>query len=159
MKQSYHVESPTPSSAPLDAGVLIALIQNSGAELALTLAGGLDEWSNQTANVVTNAVCALFLMSRAPPVARERLKEGGKVTQFLANLSKRGTEVQKKVNSQFVWPVQLTVDGLSPCVPPSVCLSAQLSFCPLHFRVCLCVFVCVCIHHTPTCIYNNPKWV
>lgn len=49
--------------------------------------------------MVTNAVCALFLMSRAPPVARERLKEGGKVTQFLANLSKRGSEVQKKVGA------------------------------------------------------------
>lgn len=70
---------------------------NSGAELTLTLAGGLDGWANQRSEVVTNAVCALFLMSRAPPVARERLKEGGKVTQFLANLSKRGSEVQKKV--------------------------------------------------------------
>lgn len=70
--------------------------KNSGAELTLTLAGGLDGWANQRSEVVTNAVCALFLMSRAPPVARERLKEGGKVTQFLANLSKRGSEVQKK---------------------------------------------------------------
>lgn len=61
------------------------------------LAGGLDGWTNQRWEVVTNAVCALFLMSRAPPVPRERLKEGGKVTQFLANLSKRGSEVQKKV--------------------------------------------------------------
>lgn len=73
---------------------------NSGAELTLTLAGGLDGWTNQRSEVVTNAVCALFLMSRAPPVARERLKEGGKVTQFLANLSKRGSEVQKKVNNK-----------------------------------------------------------
>lgn len=73
-------------------------MNNSGAELTLTLAGGLDDWSNQSPDVVTNAVCALFLMSRAPPLARERLKEGGKVTQFLANLSKRGTEMHKKVN-------------------------------------------------------------
>lgn len=70
-----------------------------GAELALSLAGGLDDWSSQRAEVITNAVCALFLMSRAPAAARERLKEGGKVTQFLANLSKHGTEVQKKVGT------------------------------------------------------------
>lgn len=72
--------------------------KNSGAELTLSLAGGLDGWTNQRSEVVTNAICALFLLSRAPAVARERLKEGGKVTQFLANLSKRGSEVQKKVS-------------------------------------------------------------
>lgn len=71
----------------------------SGAELTLVLAGGLDGWTTQRSEVVTNAVCALFLMSRAPIVARERLKQGGKVTQFLANLSKRGSEVQKKVTN------------------------------------------------------------
>lgn len=70
--------------------------------MALSLAGGPDDWANQRPDVVTNAVCALFLMSRAPPVARERLKEGGKVTHLLANLSKRGNEVQKKV-SIIVW--------------------------------------------------------
>lgn len=44
-------------------------------------------------------------MSRAPPAARERLKEGGKVTQFLANLSKRGGEVQKKVKRLMGWRI------------------------------------------------------
>ena len=75
---------------------------SSGAELTLTLAGGLDDWTNQRPEVVTNAVCALFLMSRAPPAARELLKEGGKVTHFLASLSKRGSEIQKKVKRFFV---------------------------------------------------------
>lgn len=51
--------------------------------------------------MVTNAACALFLMSRAPAAARERLKEGGKVTHLLANLSKRGSETQKKVCGVF----------------------------------------------------------
>lgn len=66
------------------------------------MAGGLDGWASQRPEVITNAVCALFLMSRAPPLARERLKEGGKVTQFLANLSKRGNELQKKV-ANLLW--------------------------------------------------------
>lgn len=79
------------------------------------LAGGLDSWTNQRWEVVTNAVCALFLMSRAPPVPRERLKEGGKVTQFLANLSKRGSEVQKKV-TQVVATVQY-----SGCLSMLIC--------------------------------------
>ena len=48
---------------------------------------------------MTNALCALFLMSRAPPFARERLKEGRRVVQFLANLSKHGSDVQKKVSA------------------------------------------------------------
>lgn len=67
------------------------------------LVGGLDDWSNQRSDVVTNAVCALFLMSRAPAGARERLKERGRVTHLLANLSKRGSEVQKKVRSVELW--------------------------------------------------------
>ena len=48
---------------------------------------------------MTNALCALFLMSRVPPFARERLKGGGRVMQFLANLSKRGSDAQKKVSA------------------------------------------------------------
>ncbi|CAM9151716.1 unnamed protein product, partial [Ectocarpus sp. 13 AM-2016] len=75
------------------------VIAQGGAELTHMMAGGLDGWASQRPEVITNAVCALFLMSRAPPLARERLKEGGKVTQFLANLSKRGNELQKKVAS------------------------------------------------------------
>ncbi|CAM9447883.1 unnamed protein product, partial [Hapterophycus canaliculatus] len=82
-----------------DPGNREGVISQGGAELTLKLAGGLEGWANLKSEVVTNAVCALFLMSRAPPAARERLKEGGKVTQFLANLSKRGSEVQKKVAS------------------------------------------------------------
>lgn len=74
-------------------------MNTSGAELTHKMAGGLDGWASQRPEVITNAVCALFLMSRAPPMARERLKEGGKVTQFLANLSKRGNELQKKVTN------------------------------------------------------------
>lgn len=68
--------------------------------------------------MVTNAVCALFLMSRAPPAARERLKEGGKVTQFLANLSKRGSEVQKKArdNKEIDKCLYYALDfSLPPC--------------------------------------------
>lgn len=76
-------------------------MNGSGAELTLGLAGGLEGWADLRSEVVTNAGCALFLMSRAPPAARERLKEGGKVTQFLANLSKRGSEVQKKVGGNL----------------------------------------------------------
>lgn len=69
----------------------------SGADLTLRLAGGVNGWAQQKQEVVTNAVCALFLMSRGPPLATDWLKEGGKITHFLANLSHGGCEVQKKV--------------------------------------------------------------
>lgn len=65
--------------------------------MVLSLAGGPEGWVNQSPDVVTNAVCAFLLLTRAPPAARGRLKEGGKATHLLANLSKRGSEVQKKV--------------------------------------------------------------
>ncbi|CAM9243379.1 unnamed protein product [Ascophyllum nodosum] len=82
-----------------DLGNREEVVLQGGAELVVVLTRELDDWTGENEEVVTNALCALFLMSRAPPFARERLKEGRRVMQFLANLSKHGSDVQKKMAS------------------------------------------------------------
>ncbi|CAM9227651.1 unnamed protein product [Discosporangium mesarthrocarpum] len=74
-----------------------AIIAQGGADLILRLVGGPDDWARQNPMVITNALCALFLLSKASPASREQLKDGSIVMQLLANLGKRGTEPQKKV--------------------------------------------------------------
>lgn len=66
--------------------------------MTLTLTGGADGWSKRPPDVVTNAACALLLLTRTHPSTREVLKGDGRITQLLAALSNHGCDSQKKVS-------------------------------------------------------------